>query len=130
MWGQVAWETLNLVTDLVRVTGESLCSHGDCGKQAVSGDEMKCLNCAVQYCSKQCFKRCALAFHENGVGSFDVLYHRNRDQAHRESCSQPKQQPFTAREIVGAQKDTMREVYLRTKIIRKTLIFITFAAIL
>lgn len=57
MWGQAARETLESVTELVQATGESPCSRSECEKQVARGNEVKCLNCAVQYCSKQCFKR-------------------------------------------------------------------------
>ncbi|KAI1788979.1 hypothetical protein LXA43DRAFT_1156227 [Ganoderma leucocontextum] len=108
MWGQAAWETLDSVTEMVQASGESPCSRSGCEKQVASGNEVRCVNCAVQFCSKQCFKR---------------------DQQHKGKCSDPKRQPFTAREIV-ARNNAIRETYLRGKFLRKTLIFIVFAAIL
>ncbi|PIL36838.1 hypothetical protein GSI_00528 [Ganoderma sinense ZZ0214-1] len=109
MWGQAAWETLDSVTELVQATGESPCSRTGCEKQVATGNEVKCVNCAVQYCSKQCFKR---------------------DQTHKDTCSEPKRQPFTARETI-AQNNAMRELEAHswTKSIRKTLIFIVLAVI-
>ncbi len=54
---------------------------------------------------------------------------RNRDQIHKDTCSEPKRKPFTSGEIV-ARNNAMREAYLRTKFLRKTLIFVLLAAIL
>lgn len=53
----------------------------------------------------------------------------NRDQTHKDNCSEPKRRPLAATDIV-ARNNAARDAYLRAKFIKKTLIFIVLGAIL
>ncbi|TBU32044.1 hypothetical protein BD311DRAFT_775595 [Dichomitus squalens] len=109
MWGQAAWETLDSVTELFQATELSPCSRSGCEKQVASGNEVKCVNCNVQYCSKQCFKR-------------DF-------QEHKGACSDPKRRPPTAREIL-LRNHAARDGYFRRRFIAQSLIFVVIAIVL